>query len=237
MHRSALWGTALALSMVFAEPQALILGGRFSGTAANSRIDALSPTPGTIDGAAVTGTFRLAVPDDYFRSEAFYVALNPPHEAWYMVPSGAVALSFDTAGRHVEFGDPRYGIAASVGLEDSGSGQALTLGADFAYPYWNAFLTLAGPANGFFDGLDLAAVHPGPVNAAGASAGFFAGRDFGASVVIDRISVDGHSVPEPSAWEMILAGWGGLAGFRGGERFRQGRGRAGASLRSPRSAG
>jgi hypothetical protein len=198
-----------------------VLSGSFSGRALDSRINAQSPTPGDFDESIVTGTFRLAIPDDYFNNDGFYAEISPPSHAFYILPSGSVRLTFDAAGQHVEFGDPQYEIGAAITLHGTGDGQAISLGADYFYPYWNAFLNLAGPANGWFDNLDLATLRPGPVDMAGSSAGFFAGRSFGAFVLIDQVSIDGYSVPEPPVGALMLAGVGGWLMFEAGARRRR----------------
>lgn len=220
MSRLTFWGTLLTLLLASNAAPCLVLSGSFSGSAVDSRINATSPTPGSFDGEVVTGAFRLDVPDDYFHSDIFYVALNPPTSAWYVLPAGTVTLSFDAAGQHVEFGDPSGIDMASVTLVNGPDGQQIILSTDINYSYWNADLTLAGPPGVFFEDLDLATLHPGFTSAAGSSAGFFAGRDFGAGVVIDRILLDGFAIPEPPTWGLLLAGLGGWVARTVGGRFR-----------------
>ena len=183
-----------AVFACLASANATVVQGHFQGTAYDSRIDALSPTPRNFDGEVVTGTFR-------FDTTGLYPPeVNGPDYYFGFVAPGSLQLVFNTQGRTVAFGGDESGDAVTT--EIGPFGPIVSLFPGYTYFYYFAGLILASPQ---VDGLGPATLRPGAFDLENSFAYFFAGRDFGASVQLTELVFETNQIPEPgSAWLMLL---------------------------------
>ncbi|CAL1240794.1 PEP-CTERM sorting domain-containing protein [Candidatus Methylocalor cossyra] len=228
MHRLLYWGIALVLTTLSGTSEALVLSGSFSGIAEHSRM----PPNGNFDGSAVTGTFHIDIPDDYFAQGGSYSVDDTGTSALYNIPPGSLDVVFNAVGQSWDFDsepcdycDPTRPIQ----LTDDGTLQSVFFVAgDYSPSVSNyyASLRLAGPSGSLFNDLNLLTLHPGPVDLGQSSASFSTGRmySYGADVVITQLSFDGYSppppaVPEPATWTALLAGLGAWWAVAGASRL------------------
>jgi hypothetical protein len=183
---------------------ATIYTGTFTGIVEDSRINAQDPVnAGNIDGERATGTF-------FFDTSSFaeYESSSPDSAYYWGAP---VSLTFNAHGRDLQFDGSGYG---ALGVS-SGTSQSLSASASDS-PYWEASIYFGG--SGLFTSNDLSTFNPSGVVASQSSANFFAGRDFGGTVLIDGLTFDGHSTvaPLPSSWTLLLPSlaWMGWIGSR-----------------------
>lgn len=206
-------GTAGVSALLVVGPaataQANGLGGTFSGYAINSRIDAQSPTPGSFDGAPVEGSFSFVLADDAVPFD------SGPDHVYFSDIAGAV-LTFSVVGQTVSF-PGSFGGFTPLTIDRQNGPPAISLSPNGG-PYYFAGLTLGGrTADGLVTGFDPSTFQAGPIDFSRTAASFFAGRSFGADVVVTRLQFDGFatqfapSVPEPEVWLLLLAGLGMVA--------------------------
>jgi len=201
----------LASLLASSAAQAIAFSGTFTGLVTGSRINAQDPLhAGNIDGERATGTFTFNTDSSGLAS--WDIGIGPDSASFHDIGAG---LTFHVHGLDESFtgGD---GFSSDVYLSDDPSGQ--TLGASAANgPYWSANINFVGAPNSLFSNLDPATFNPLAVNVGASTAYFFAGRDFGGTVLLDGLTFDGYGavgVPEPATLSLLLLGVGLIATFR-----------------------
>lgn len=171
------------------------ISGSFTGIVTSS--DSFLGGPGSLNGQPITGTFS---------SQFTACQLLPGSATECLVPQ--MLVTFDIAGRNYSYGKSGY-FPSSFTVTDTAAGQTLSLNPDNGDPHGIVVLNLAGPAHAFIDNGDPNTLHAGPVFAAGSNAFITARFDILASMQLTSVQVDGVAgVPEPSAWALMIAGFG-----------------------------
>lgn len=210
-----------AFLMAGSQAQAFYLSGSFSGTAQADGLP-LSFTPprpeSFYDGAPVSGTFEVNVPDPQFQvgddSSAYYLNGNG---GWlsltYKIKDAEFQFRVDTPPPDGMPTDASVVRLSATGADSFQSVQFLT---SFMPKYDGGSFTLRGPAGSLFDGTDATTLRfpPGtpPVFTTG-----FSSSEANMRVTIDVSQVTFQStspVPEPGTTVLFLAGLCALLAWR-----------------------
>jgi MYXO-CTERM domain-containing protein len=211
---------ALLALCLGAPAHAIVLSGSFSGIASAEPLPLNFPPPRPVsdyDGAPITGTFEVNVPDPQF-----YQGDGSGTSGYFLNGGGGyLSMSFRILGEQFDVfqGSPPAGsfdFPSIIDLQTGPTGQSVRFMTDFRPRYSGGILTLSGAAGSLFAGLDPSTLHIDPAAPPALSAYFAdAGAEMSISVAATSVSFQLASpVPEaPGLW-MGLAGLGLIGAAR-----------------------
>jgi hypothetical protein len=204
--RRSLQALLLPACVMACQPaQAFSLSGSFSGTveATQLPLNFTPPLPEAYyDGAAITGSFAIEVPNPTFQT-------GGDNFAYYLNGSGgSLSLSYTIKDQHFDYavGPPDSSVILLNGASSPGSFQSAVFLTDFTPKYQGASFELSGPA--LFGGLDPNTLQFDP-NAPPVFRTSFAnaGAEMGFSVDVSQVAFNATPpVPEPSTYALFMAG-------------------------------
>lgn len=199
--------------------QAIVLRGTFAGIASAEPLPLNFPPPRPIDdydGATITGSFEVNVPDPVFYqgtgSYAYFLNGN----------GGYLSMSFRILGEQFDIhrASPLPGssdLPSLIVLDGGGaSTQTAQFLTDFRPRFGGGILTLTGPTGSLFTGLDASTLHLDP-DALPSVQAYFADSRAGMTISFEATSVNfdlATPVPEAPAVWMGLAGLALVAAAR-----------------------
>jgi hypothetical protein len=217
-HPTARGRTLLALALLAACPLASAepfhIGGSFSGIAQATQLPlpSIPPQPESYyDGAPVTGTFDIYVPDPQPNGYAPNYFINT---------GGWLSLSYTvremTFSYFVGAPDPVLGTTVwSVFLLSGGSPlQTVSFMTDYRPRYLGAMFELTGPTGSLFEDHDAGTLHLDPSKPPTLTT-WFAGANMQVSMEITQFTMlPLGAVPEPATAALLLAGLAWLGARR-----------------------